>query len=358
MISLIKSTFDKTDSNAIVNAIKKGKIGTSELVRVFEDKMAKFIGVRRGFATSSGTAALYITLKALNIKKGDEVILPSYTCLSLLNPIINVGAKPILVDNNFNVQKMDYNANFSEILNKVSNKTKAIIFPYMFGTPTDISRLKKTGITIIEDGTMALGTQINNKKIGSFGDIVIFSFNSKIISTGKGGMLLCNSKKIISRIENIISFEQKIVNMRIENNKNKMNIEYILPFEMSDIQASIGINQLNNILDFINKRRKIAKLYSQILNTKYEVPSIKETNNNTFFRYIIRINEPVNTFIARGLKEGIEFGRGVFPPIHYYIKSKMINTEKCINSLISVPIYPDLKQKEIHKILSFLRKVK
>lgn len=354
-IGLIKPSFDESDIVAVKNVMLNDKVGKGEIVKEFEETMAKYIKVQGGIATSSGTAALYLAMRALGVQKDDEIILPSYTCLTLLNVVMYIGAKPLLLDNNYDVESMNFNINQEEIFKNISKKTKAIIIPHMFGTPSNVSKLKSLGIPIIEDGALALGAEINNKKIGCFGDISIFSFNSKMISTGKGGILLSNSKDILSSVIKLTNYESKIISFRTEPNKKKIKINYDLGYEMSDIQASIGLNQLKKLPSFIKRRREIAELYSEkFIDQGFTVLNMKKTKNNVFFRYIVETNKNVLQVLKKGFNNNIEYGRGVYPPLHYCYNNqqkKFPNAEKAIDSLVSIPIYPSLTVDEIEKIV-------
>lgn len=360
-IRLIKPSFDESDILSVKDVMLNNKVGQGEIVREFEEMMAKYIDVGDGIATSSGTTALYLALRALDVQKEDEIIMPSYTCLTLLNVVMYLGAQPILIDNNYNIENMDFNINQEEILKNISKKTKVVIVPYMFGTPTNINKIRSTGISIIEDGALALGAEINNRKIGSFGDISIFSFNSKMISTGKGGMLLSNSDEILSSVKDLTNYERKIISFRTETNKTKIALKHDLGYELSDIQASIGLNQLRNLSKFIKRRSKIAKLYSEEFSDQsFTVPDINKTKNNVFFRYMVKTNKNVLQIINDGLKNDIEFGRGVYPPLHYCYNEQMKsfpNAENAIKSMVSVPIYPSLTNDEINKIVSISKKI-
>jgi perosamine synthetase len=359
-IDLIRSTFDKTDIKAICNSVGKGGLGTGKYVNMFERKMSHFLENKYALATSSGTAALYLAMKGLNIKEGDEVILPSYTCLTLLNAVLYLNSKPVFVDCNYNIQEMDFNIKLNDIGSKITEKTKAIIVPYMFGTPTNIEELKYYNISIIEDIALSLGAKVEGRKVGNVGDVCIVSFNGKVISTGKGGMLLTNSEHLFSIINDRTNYESKIVSMRTRNINEECGIVHDIGYEMGDIQAVIGINQLKNINNFIDKRIKIAKIYYKAFSSEgLIVADINKTKNSIYFRYIVQTNKDVIKIIEEGKKYNIEYGRGVYPPLHYCYREKGLytNTERSVNTLISVPIYPSLNDDEIDKIITVTKQL-
>lgn len=329
---------------------------SEEIIKKFEKKFADYIGRKYAMTTSSGTAALHLALLSLGIKEEDEVICPSYTCVALLNAINYLGAKPELVDCNFDVKKEDFNISFSELKNKITSKTKAVIVPHMFGYPAEIDKIINLKIPVIEDATQALGNFYHNKKLGSYGIISFFSLHySKMITTGMGGILLTDSKELFERARFLGDYEFTIISQRL-----KSQIDYWVQYnyKMSDLNAVLGISQLSQVNQFIKKRREIAKIYSKSFKKLAEVPlSFK---NHNFWRYIIRTKKDPREVIKKAMSYGIEAGRGVYPPLHRYLKmsDKLFpNTEKAILSLIAIPLYPSLNKKEINYIIKVFKKI-
>lgn len=168
-----KPTIDIEDVSSVVKALHEGYIATGNLVDEFISAVSKYIGKKYGVTANSGSSALHLALRALDVKEGDEVILPSYICGSVLNPIQYCKAVPVLAD----INEEDYNISFESAKKKISNKTKAIIVPHMWGNPVkDIEKFIELGIPIIEDCAQTIGAEINKRKVGSFGDVSIFSF--------------------------------------------------------------------------------------------------------------------------------------------------------------------------------------
>ena len=205
----MRSSFDQSDLAAFEAAISEGEIGSGFFVQKFERQISSLLGVKGAIAMSSGTSAAYLALKALGVEADDEVILPTYTCFTLVNAVIKAGAKPVLVDNKIDILNHDLNIDPEDVATRINSKTKAMIVPHMFGTPADLKSLSGFGIPIIEDGTLSLGARYENKPVGSFGDLAIFSFNSKMISTGKGGMLLSNNPTLLGMIDEFTNYEEK-----------------------------------------------------------------------------------------------------------------------------------------------------
>lgn len=327
-----------------------------KIIKEFNDKFANYIGRKYAMTCTSGTTALHLALMALDIKEGEEVICPSYISVALLHAINYLKAKPILTDCNFDVKKGDFNISFLDVRNKISSRTKAIIVPHAFGYPAEIDRIITLGIPVVEDAAQALGGFYHNKKIGNFGEISLFSFHySKMMTTGEGGILLTNSKELFEKIRFLADKESTVISQRLDPHPD-YHVQY--NYMMDGLSSVLGISQLNQIDEFVKKRKEIAQIYTQSLKEIAEVPLFFK--DNVFWRYIIRTKKDSREVIKEGLKYGIELGRGVYPPLHQYLRMSdrlFPNTKKAISSIIAVPIHPSLNKKEIHYIIKILKKI-
>ncbi len=326
------------------------------VIKEFENKLLKYIGRKYAMTCTSGTTALHLALMALEIEEGDEVMCPSYVSVALLHAINYLKAKPKLTDCNFDVKKGDFNMSVSDTQDKISPETKAIIVPHMFGYPAEIDKIIELGIPVIEDATISLGGSYKGKKIGTFGEISLFSFHySKMMTTGEGGVLLTDSKELFDKIRFLADKESTVISQRLDPNPD-YHVQY--NYMMDGLSSVLGISQLSQLNWFVKRRKEIAKTYSKHLKNIAEVPIFFK--DNIFWRYIIKTKKDSRDLIKEGLKYGIEFGRGVFPPLHKYLKmdDKLFpNTEKTISSVMAVPIYPSLEEKEIHYIIKILKKI-
>lgn len=325
-------------------------------IKEFEKKCADYIGRKYAITCTSGTTALHLALMALGIKEGEEVMCPSYVSVALLHAINYLKAKPKLTDCNFDVEKGDFNMSFSDTKNKISLNTKAIIVPHMFGYPAEIDKIISLGIPVIEDATISLGGSFKNKKIGTFGEISIFSFHySKMITTGEGGILLTDSKELFEKIRFLADKETTVISDRV-NPCPDYHVQY--NYKMSGLSSLLGISQISQINEFVKKRKKIAQIYTKHLKELAEVPIYFK--DNIFWRYIIRTKKSPEELIKEGLKYGVELGRGLYPPLHKYLEMNdelFPNTKKAISSVVAVPLYPSLSKKEIDYILKIIKKI-
>lgn len=311
---IVNLKIDNNEINNVIDAMKSGWISSAgSYVRQFEENFSKYLGGGYSISTTSGTTALELALKSLKIGKGDEVILPNLSFAASINSIINVGAKPVVVDVNPTTWTIDTN----KILKKITNKTKAIMPVHLYGQPSEIDEIKKISkvkkIFVIEDAAEALGATYKNRKIGLHNDCSCFSFYAnKTITTGEGGMVVFKNKKHF------------ITANKIKNHgmsKNKFYFHEIIGsnYRMTNIQAAIGISQLKKINSLIFKRKKIFEYYDKILR-KHNFINLLPKNKwskNSYWLYTILIQDlgikKREKLIDNLLKKGIETRPGFYP---------------------------------------------
>jgi len=329
---------------AVSEVIASGKIAQGELVKRFENSIAKFVGMKGGVATSSGTAALHLALLSLGVKKGDEVILPSYLCTAPLNTINYVGAKPVLCD----INNYDYNISFEDAKRKITKKTKTIIVPHLFGFPAEIDKFLTLGIPVIEDCAQAIGAKYRNKIVGNFGVISIFSFYAtKMLACGEGGMILSNSDKILKIARDLRDYDEK------ENYLVRYN------YKMTDLQAALGLVQLAKLFSFIRRRKEITEKYNLAFQKcNFELPFVAKGQESVFYRYVVKTRGDLEKYLVLLKKRGVVCRHPIYKPLHQYLQLKNFpNTENAWKTALSTPIYPSLTNIEIKKIISAILEV-
>lgn len=333
-----RPSIDTPDINAVVEVLKSRYLSADRTTTLFEKRLSRFIGRRYSITTNSGTAALHLVLLALNLKPRDEIIIPSFVCASVLNAIMYVEAKPVISD----IELDNYNLSFPSTRQKITRHTKAIILPYMFGgSSAKINKFLQLNIPLIEDCAHSLGASLQGKRLGSFGSASIFSFYAtKVIATGQGGMILTNSSKIFKRVKDLTEYDER------DDYKVRYN------YKMTDLQAALGIAQLNRIDAFMRRRREIAKYYNTIF-SKSDIITPPDDPGHIYYRYVIRIKAPLKQFILRLKQKGIEIKPPVFKPLHRYLKLDQRlfpNTEEAFRKSVSLPIHPDLTDNQIRFI--------
>ena len=286
-------------------------------VKKFEESFSKYNKRIFGVAVSSGTAALEIGMKSLNLKKGDEVIIPTFSIISTALCVIKLGLKPVLIDSNIYTWNMDSD----QVIKKITKKTKAIIITHIYGFPVDMKKIlaiaKRKNIKIIEDSAEMIGQTYFKKRCGTFGDLSTFSFYAnKHITTGEGGMILTNNKKIYNKCKSLRNLCFGIGTKKFNHDDIGWN------YRMTNVQAAIGCGQLKNISWIIRRKRQIGKRYISILkkcNKIYIQPYKLSYSKNIFWVFGILLKKNAN--ISRDqvtkklLKHNIQT-RNFFYPMH------------------------------------------
>jgi len=349
MIAHNKPCLDKKDSLKANQVVNSNWVAYGKECHKLEKKLSTFIlnSKKNSIVCSSGTSALFLALYALGVKKGDEVLLSTYTCSAVINAIYLLKAKPILVDINLENLAICHQL----IKEKITTKTKAIIIVHIYGIPCEIDPFKEFKIPIIEDCSQSLGTRFKDGTMtGSKGDIATFSFYAtKMITGGYGGAVLSKDIKYISRITDYINFDQP------KSYYPRFN------FLLSDINASIINSQFNRIEKILHTRKMIAKRYKKVINKKWLKYS--SINGQNYFRFILFFkNKKELTKIYNQL---LNNDINVINPLtqnellnNYLNKKGFKIAKKMSNILLSIPIYPCLKTKEIEHIINTLKELK
>jgi len=303
--------------NNCIDALKTGWISglKGKYIDEFEKGWSNYCESKYGIACSSGTAALQIATRVLDLGPDDEVIVPTFTNIASILCIYYNGAKPILVDADPETWSMDV----EQLSSKISPKTKAILPVHIYGHPVNMNKVKTIAeeheLYIIEDCAEAHGAEVEGKKVGSFSDLACFSFYAnKIISTGEGGMLTTNNEEYARKAKQLIS-------MAFSEN-NRYEHEYLAyNFRMSNILAGIGVGQIKQVDKFIAKKRWIAEEYNKRLENieGIQTPIEKNWAKNVYWMYGILLNNKFkisrNQLIKYLMENEIE-SRAFFVPMH------------------------------------------
>ena len=339
-----RPTLGDKEKRAVAAVISSGHIAEGEVVNRFEKAFAKKMGVHQAVAVSSGTAALHLALLAMGVGPDDEVIIPSYVCVALLHVVDYVGAKPVLAE----IDPLTYNIDPADVEKRITNRTKAIIVPHMFGLAADLDNLLKLNVPVIEDCAQAVGGIYRNKPLGTFGEAGIFSFYAtKVMATGEGGMVVSKSPKLIEGIRDIKTYDEK-AGSRICYN-----------YKMTDMQAALGEVQLARLDAFIERRRNIAHRYIDALKS-HALTLPADRGGHIFYRFPIGLDTNCDLLLQNLAQQGIGAARPVFLPIHRHLKLEGYPlTEKAWRTTLSIPIYPSLKTAAVEQVITrFIRNFK
>jgi perosamine synthetase len=353
-VPLAKIEIDSSTIEAAVAALKSGQWLHGPRSVSFEEKFAHFCNTKYACSCSSGTTALFLALKSLGIKKGDEVIVPSFSFVASASSISMCDAIPKFVD----IDPINFTIDPKQIEKNITKNTKAIMPVHLFGHPADMDPIleiaKKFSLYVIEDSAQAHGAKYKEKLVGSIGDISCFSFypTKNLTVCGDGGMITSQNKKLNDSV--------KI--LRNHGRKEKYVHEVLgYNFKLSEIQAGIGISRLVKLNKNNLMRRKIAKIYNSELTDKIKKPVEESWAKHVYHQYSIqtKFRNELKDFLA---KKNISTAVYYPMPIHKqpmykkFNKQKLDITEKLSSEILSLPIYPTMKDSEINYVVTNINK--
>ncbi|MBU0613831.1 DegT/DnrJ/EryC1/StrS family aminotransferase, partial [Patescibacteria group bacterium] len=334
-------------------------------IKRFEDNMASYVGRKYATTCSSGTAALDIAVSVLELSQDDEVIMPTFTIISCAQALTKQGIKPVLIDcdlKTFNMKPEDVEA-------KITLKTKAIMVVHIYGLTVDLDPIlqlaKKHGLKVIEDAAQMHGQDYKGKKCGSFGDISVFSFYpNKHITTGEGGMVLCDDIELDRKAKsfrNLCFGEERFIHTKLGYN-----------YRMTNMQAALGVAQLERIDEIVAKKRWIGKLYNELL-SDIEVISLPIPRTfyceNIYWVYTIVLNDDYKKDARDIMAKLAEYKIGTRPffyPMHQqpvfndmglFLDDHLPNSSKLYTKGFYIPSGLALEKEDIQEVSKVLHKV-
>ncbi len=381
-------TIGEEEIREVVDSLRSGWITTGPKTREFEKQFGTYIHAKNAIAVSSCTAGLHIALRALNVGIGDEVIIPTMTFCSTANVAVHLGAMPVLVDT-----KEDFNINPEAIRKALTSKTKVILPVHYGGQACDLEEIysiaKHYNLPVVEDCAHAVGCTYNGRKIGSdelltnvsngqsgLLRISVFSFYAtKNMTTGEGGMITCNDFRLSDRMR---LFSLHGMSKNAWKRYTTAGSWYYevdeagYKYNMTDIQASLGIHQLRKLDKFIETRQKYADIYDKEFKNvrEIEVPHTYPDRNHVYHLYVIKLKLPeikLNRaqFIDEMMKANI--GTSVhFIPVHLhrfyrtkygYKKGEFPVAERIYESIVSLPLYPKMTENDVLDVAASVKKI-
>lgn len=369
-IPLAKPWIGEEEIEAVAEVLRSGWIIQGPKVKEFEDQFARYQQTKYAVACNSCTAALHISLAAIGIKPGDEVIVPAFSFIASANVVLYQGAKPVFVD----VNPSTYNIDPEKIEEKVTKKTRAIIPVHLFGQPADMEPISEIAephdIYVIEDAACAHGAEYHKKRVGGLGDAGCFSFHPrKPITTGEGGMITTNDEEIARKARAIRSH-----GMGLETWERTKDMKLNLPsfsilgynYRMTDISAAIGLIQMKRIDDAIERRIKVAKRFNEAI-TKIDgikPPKVIEGVRHVYQSYVCKVdlNKHSRDDIILGLsKRGIAAQIGTqaihLEPLYRqygYKKGDFPGCEDAFFTTLSLPIFAEITDEQIDQVIDVI----
>jgi len=333
-----------------------------ENVEALEETVAGYCGTKYGVGVASGTDALYISLMALGIGKGDEVITTPFTFFSTVSSIVRAGARPVFVD----IDPRTFNIDPAEVEKAITGKTRAIMVVHLFGQAVDMDPIveaaRARGIKIIEDACQSIGALYKGKRVGGIGDVGCFSFfpTKNLGGFGDGGMVVTNDEETAERIKSL----------RVHGSKSRYYHDEIgINSRLDEIQAAVLLAKFNHLEEWNEMRRSNAAYYDRALEDVDEVsvPFVPDYNRSVYNQYVVRASrrDDLRNHLAR---EGI--GSEVYYPIPLHLQKcfdflgykagDFPSSEEAAGEVLAIPVFPELTDEEkgyvVEKIRSFYSK--
>jgi dTDP-4-amino-4,6-dideoxygalactose transaminase len=344
--------------NAIAKVLNSGQFVLGENVEKLQKEIAEHCGVKYGVGVASGTDALILSLIALGIKEGDEIITTPYTFIATTEAIAKVRAKTVFVD----IDPDIYNLDVKQIENKITKKTKLILPVHLYGQSCDMDPIlkltKKYNLRILEDCAQSIGAEYKGKKAGSFGDIGCFSFfpSKNLGAYGDGGMIVTDNKEIAERIRML----------RVHGTKER----YYHSIDgynsrLDEIQAAILRVKLKYLDKWTENRRKNAYLYNKLLQSlnTVKIPYEPEYNKHVYYLYTVKLSEKRDK-LQEYLKSN-QISTCVYYPLPLHLQEVYKNlgykkgdfpvSEKCSKEVLSLPLYPELNESDINTVVEKIK---
>jgi len=363
----------------VVECLKSGWITTGPRTKKFEEMLKEYLQAPYVLAVNSATAGLHLALLALNLKPGDEVIVPAMTFVATFNTVVQAGGKPVAVDVNLNT----YNIDPEKIEAAITPKTRAIMPVHLTGLAADLTAIyaiaEKHHLRVIEDAAQAIGTKYKGKMIGSFGDIQVFSFHpNKNLTTGEGGCVATRDEALTKQISawRFHGIDREAFNRF--SKEGSQHYDVIHPgfkYNMLDMQAALGIHQLPTLDQFNTKRKALVSRYFELLKDFEEwrlPPHPAQTDGHSWHLFAPLLNTEKagmsrDKFIDM-MKHDYNIGIGLHydPPAHLYSyytknygykKGDFPNAEYIGAHIMSLPLFPDMTHEEQDRVVDAMRKI-
>jgi dTDP-4-amino-4,6-dideoxygalactose transaminase len=348
----------KEEISAVVSILKDGTLTSSsnaggKNVREFEKLASSFVKAKYAVAVNSGTAALQAALYSLDIKKGDEVLIPSFTFVSTANAVVSTGAKPVFVD----ILEENYTMDPKDMENKISKRTKAIIPVHLYGNVAFIDRIleisKTHNLRVIEDSAQSMGSTLKGKQTGTFGDLGCYSmYPAKVMTAGEGGLIVTNNKKLHEKLLMIRNHGM------VQGNDSRI---FGLNLRLPEISAAIAKIQIKKLPKFLKIRKKNAIELSQLIaDLKIKIPQEREKESVNWYLYSIftpKRNKILNKLNSKGIGAASYYSTPIHKTPFYKQKILLPITDRASSHVLSLPIHPKVTSANIEFIAKSLRGV-
>jgi perosamine synthetase len=373
-IPIARPSFSSQEERAVVEVLRSGWVSQGPRVAEFEQRFAEYIGATQGVAVSSCTTALHLALLAAGIKPGDEVLCPSLSFIATANSIVYAGATPVFVD----IDRSTYNMDPASIECSITPRTRAILVVHQIGLPSPLAEIcdvaSSHGLIVIEDAACAIGSEYKGRRIGlPHTSMACFSFHPrKILTTGEGGMITTADDELAARLRKLRQHAMTVSDL-VRHSSSQVVMESYdevgYNYRMTDLQAAIGLVQLERLNEMLARRRQLASRYSQRLSQlEWLVPPFEPANcRHNFQSYMVRLKDdaPITRdgLMQELLNRGVSTRRGVMaihrePPYrHEKWNSRLPQTNAVADTTIILPLFHTMTEEEGDYVIECLEQI-
>lgn len=364
MMPVSRPSLGKEELEEVGKVFESHWLGLGAWVLKFEEKIKDYLGAGNVIAVNTGTTALHIALDALCLEKGDEVIVPSLTFVASIQAIMLTGATPVFCD----IEEDTLNADINDIKRKITSRTKAIMPVHYRGLPCDMEAIldiaKRKNIKVVEDAAHAFGSLYRGKKIGSFGDVTCFSFDPiKNITCGEGGAVVTGDNELAKAV-----YKKRILGIDKDTwsrYKHKREWFYEVStlgfrYHMSNINAAIGLVQMEKIDRFITRKKEIAKRYDDEFNSVRRIELLRSDYDNCApFNYIIKVKGKRDSLMRflkeRGIDSGVHYIPNHLQPFFRKYRVPLPVTDRVWEEILTLPLYYGMTDGDTGRVIDSVK---
>jgi perosamine synthetase len=373
-IPLSRPFVSKEEEGAVLEVLRSGWVSQGPRVAEFEQRFAEYVGAPQAVAVSSCTTALHLALLAVGVKSGDEVLCPSLSFIATANAIAYAGASPVFVD----VDRSSYNMDPALIERSITPRTKAVLVVHQIGLPSCLAEIchvaSSHGLIVIEDAACAIGSEYKGRRIGlPHTSMACFSFHPrKILTTGEGGMITTADDKLAARLRKLRQHAMTVSDLARHSSGRVIMESYDevgYNYRMTDLQAAIGLVQLERLDEMLARRRSLASRYSERLSQfEWLMPPLESADcRHNFQSYMVQLksNAPITRdhLMQELLNRGVSTRRGVMaihkepPYCHEKWNSRLPETNVVADTALILPLFHTMTEQEVDYVIEYFEQI-